>query len=71
MVRTALRFAFDEAGLPRVGLKAEVDNAASRRLAERVGFAAEGVERAGHVTSRGAVDMATYSMLASDWQRLR
>ncbi|MGL5852178.1 MAG: GNAT family N-acetyltransferase [Phycicoccus sp.] len=71
MVRTALRFAFDGAGLPRVGLKAEVDNRASRRLAERAGFTAEGIERAGHVTSRGAVDMATYSMLASDWQRLR
>lgn len=67
MVRTALRFAFEEVGVPRVGLKAEVGNAASLALATRIGFRPEGIQRAGYLTADGPVDMATYGLLADDW----
>jgi len=41
------RWGFDELGLGRVEWRAEVGNDASRRVAEKAGFAYEGVQRAG------------------------
>jgi RimJ/RimL family protein N-acetyltransferase len=45
------RFAFDE-GAARVQLRADVENAPSRRVAEKAGFTAEGVLRSVHWNAR-------------------
>ena len=75
MTRTAgamLGFAFEELDVNRVGLQAEVGNQRSRAVAERLGFTLEGIRRQAWVGSDGAfVDMASYSLLASDWQARR
>jgi ribosomal-protein-serine acetyltransferase len=67
--RAMLGFVFDDLGLNRLGLKAAVNNQRSRAIAERLGFTLEGIRRAGVIDEDGAfVDMAIYSLLASDWQ---
>jgi ribosomal-protein-serine acetyltransferase len=70
-IKAMLGFAFDDLKLNRVTLEAEIDNRPSRAVAERVGFAFEGVHRNGWVRGGNFVDMAAYAMLASDWQRLK
>jgi ribosomal-protein-serine acetyltransferase len=69
--RAMLGFAFEELQLNRVGLLAEVANARSRAVAERLGFAFEGVRRQGWINGEQLVDIAVYSMLASEWRGVR
>ncbi len=72
MTRTLLRvlqFVFEDLQLNRVGLQAEVDNTRSRALAERLGFTFEGVRRQTWIHDERLVDMAGYSLLASEWRR--
>jgi ribosomal-protein-serine acetyltransferase len=67
--RAMLGFVFDELDVNRVGLQAEVGNQRSRAVADRLGFMLEGVRRQAWVGSDGAfVDIATYSLLANEWQ---
>jgi ribosomal-protein-serine acetyltransferase len=67
--RAMLGFVFDDLGLNRLGLKASVSNQRSHAVAERLGFTLEGIRRAGAIDEDGAfVDMAIYSLLASEWQ---
>ncbi|HEX8003923.1 MAG TPA: GNAT family protein [Mycobacteriales bacterium] len=54
-------------GYVRVGIKAAVDNARSRAVPERLGFALEGVERSAARIGDRHVDHASYAMLAADW----
>jgi ribosomal-protein-serine acetyltransferase len=60
--------AFAEFGLNRVTIRAGVENAASRAIAERLGFTFEGVQRAGEKIGDRFVDHAVYAMLAADWR---
>ena len=55
-------------GAQRIELRAMVENAGSRRIAERVGYTLEGVLRSVHsaACSRDRIDLALYSMLPSD-----
>jgi RimJ/RimL family protein N-acetyltransferase len=69
-VRAMLGLAFDELNINRMALQAEVDNARSRALAERLGFSFEGVRRHLWTNQGRLVDMASYAMLAEDWRRL-
>jgi ribosomal-protein-serine acetyltransferase len=58
--------------LVRVEIRADVDNRASRAVAERLGFQLEGVARQGYrVVGDRFSDDAVYSMLASDPARRR
>lgn len=66
--RAMLGYVFDELGLNRVGLQAEVGNVRSRAMADRLGFAFEGVKRQGWLNGDELVDVAVYSLLASEWQ---
>ncbi|MEI7645934.1 MAG: GNAT family protein [Chloroflexales bacterium] len=68
-VRAMLCLAFDDLQINRVALQAEVDNARSCALAERLGFSFEGVRRQSWVNQGRLVDMAGYAMLAEDWRR--
>ncbi|HZA60139.1 MAG TPA: GNAT family protein [Actinomycetota bacterium] len=65
--RAVVGFGFEEVGLHRIELRAGVENAPSRRVAEKLGFRleAEGLREA----SRGAdrrYDCCLYALLASD-----
>jgi RimJ/RimL family protein N-acetyltransferase len=57
-----------EQGAARVQLRAAVENAASRRVAEKAGFRLEGVLRAAHWSPRlqRRIDWAMYSLLPED-----
>jgi ribosomal-protein-serine acetyltransferase len=66
--RVMLGHVFDALRVNRVGLLAEVDNARSRAVAERLGFAFEGVRRQGWVNGDRLVDIAVYALLAEDWR---
>lgn len=56
----------DDCGMRRVGLQAPVDNEPSRRVAERLGFAFEGVKRAAWMVGDRVDDHAVYSLLRDD-----
>ncbi len=62
-----VRHAFDEQRLNRLEIRADVENAPSRALAERLGFRYEGTLRQAYrVTAARYSDDAVYSMLAAD-----
>lgn len=65
-LRPLLDHVLDDLGLRRVGLEAAVGNTASRRVAERLGFALEGVKRSAWMVGDRVDDHAVYSLLASD-----
>ena len=66
-VQLAVRWAFEELGIERIELRVHPDNASSRRVAERVGFAREGVERASRAWPDGTrFDSIVFSLLATD-----
>lgn len=73
LAREALQLALDHAfgALALNRIEADVDprNAASCRLAERLGFVHEGRLRARWIVAGETCDTALYGLLAEDWQR--
>ena len=61
---------FEQLGLARIELRAELDNPASLRVAERCGYVREGVLRHVHLKGGRRGDMAIYSRLDTDPARL-
>jgi ribosomal-protein-serine acetyltransferase len=59
--------AFDEWRLHRVCIRAGVENVRSRAVPERLGFTFEGVLRENEKVGDRYVSLATYSMLAGEW----
>jgi RimJ/RimL family protein N-acetyltransferase len=55
----------------RVQISTDVDNAAMRRAAEKLGFGFEGVLRGFMPTRRGPLDYAMYGMTKDDWRTKR
>jgi ribosomal-protein-serine acetyltransferase len=68
-VRAYMREAFDAWGLHRMELRAAVDNAPSRAVAERLDFVLEGIARGAQVVGDRRYDVAVYAALASDTRR--
>lgn len=68
-VAAMCRWAFATLGTERIEWYAEVGNWASRRVAEKAGFAVEGVQRAGLPGRTGRVDGWCGARLASDPDR--
>jgi RimJ/RimL family protein N-acetyltransferase len=72
IARRALRlisaWLLEDVGMARVQLRADVDNVASRRVAEGAGFVEEGILRSARFNPRrgGRVDFVMYSLLPSD-----
>ena len=67
-VRALVDHAFGGWGLERVEILAAVDNARSRGIPERLGFANEGVKRRAEVVGDRVLDLVVYAMVAADWR---
>jgi ribosomal-protein-serine acetyltransferase len=61
--RLVVAFGFAELGLHRIELMVAVDNAASHRVAEKIGAAYEGTLRRRLVLPAGPTDMAMYALI--------
>lgn len=66
-----LKFAFDAWNAHRVVLRAATDNAGSIRVAEKLGFRLDGIQRHEMLLSRGWLDLNCYSMLEDEYRLLR
>ncbi|MDP4239354.1 MAG: GNAT family protein [Bacteroidota bacterium] len=64
--KSLIHYAFNKMDLNRVQLKAATGNLKSQRVAERLGFRKEGIERDGELHSSGFVDLVVYSLLKAD-----
>ncbi len=69
-LRLVTRWALGPLGLERVELRISADNEPSLRVAERLGFVREGVLRSAHLKDDVRADVAIYSMLRSEADRL-
>jgi ribosomal-protein-serine acetyltransferase len=63
-----IRYGFEERGLRRVQIRCAAGNARSCALAERLGFALEGVNRQALRVGSRWLDQKVYAVLASDWK---
>jgi ribosomal-protein-serine acetyltransferase len=66
-VRQVLAHAFQTWKLNRVEIRTDVENRASRALAERLGFSYEGVLRQAYFVGDRYSDDAIYSLLRCEW----
>lgn len=69
--RWAVDRLFTSERLHRVEMQCGVGNAASRAVAERLGFRAEGIRRESHWITDRFVDHVVYGMLDGDWEAER
>ena len=60
------RWIFEELPMERIGIQADPENTASRRVAEKAGFAYEGVLRSWYVNKGRRHDAASYSLLRGE-----
>ncbi len=67
--RTLVDFAINDLELNRVEIRCGVDNAASRAIAERLGFELEGTARQDMLLNGRYVDLVIYAVLACEWRR--
>jgi ribosomal-protein-serine acetyltransferase len=65
--RAVTRELFVDRGFRKVEIRAAVDNARSRAVPERLGFALEGTLRRDAWNGRAAVDQAVYGLLREEW----
>ena len=63
-----LDFAFDSLGLQRLELRCAVGNVRSAALAERLGFAQEGVLRRAHSREGNLEDLLVMGLLREEWR---
>ena len=70
-MRAVTAKAFDDLGFERVDLRADVANARSRAVADRLGFAFEGVLRRELWSGQAYVDAAVYALLRHEWAARR
>ncbi len=66
--KALIKHAFDTLEFNRVQLKAATENHKSQRVAERLGFKREGIERDGELHKHGFVDLVVYGLLKKDIQ---
>lgn len=66
-IRAALRYAFEDLGLRRVGLITDADNERGIRCYERCGFVREGLLRAHRLRYGEPIDMIGMSILREEW----
>lgn len=59
-------FGFDVVGIHRLELVAAVDNIASQRVAEKLGFVREGIKRGGSLVEGASMDVVMFGLLTTD-----
>lgn len=64
-------WAFEQAGLNRLEIRAAVDNIRGRAVAERLGFGLEGIARQAKRLDDRYADTAVYALLASQWFEMK
>lgn len=64
--KALISYIFDVMHLNRIQLKAATGNFKSQRVAERLGFVRDGIERDGELHNLGFVDLVVFSLLNSD-----
>ena len=67
-VRAVLKFAFQRLGFNRIELKCASNNVASQRVAERLGFAWEGLLRQAELVDGVYLDHFVYGLLRADFE---
>ena len=65
--RKLIEHAFENLQMNRIQLKAATDNINSQKVAKRLGFSKEGIERDGELHKRGYVDLVVYSLLKKEF----
>lgn len=68
-VTALLDHAFGPLGLQRIGLPTTIDNARSRKVAQRLGFTQEGVLREAAAFPGGRRDLVYYGLLEREWRK--
>lgn len=66
-----LGFGFSGLKLHRIVLRAAEDNPASWRVADKLGFVFDGVQRHEQLMPRGWIDLRCYSMLENEYRHLK
>ena len=66
--RKVVDYAFNDLGLKRVEIRCSTENMPSRAIAERLGFPLEGILRQAYHLNDDLIDVALYSVLASEWK---
>jgi len=74
--KVLLNYAFNDLKLNRISLRIkhvsnDNENRQSRRVAERLGFIKEGVQRQGGVARNQFMDMVCYSLLQNEWREMQ
>jgi ribosomal-protein-serine acetyltransferase len=64
-----IEYAFENLNINRIQVRAATGNTKSQRVAERLGFVFEGIERNGEKHARGYVDLNVYSLLKSEFKK--
>ena len=67
--RVLIDHAFNELGMNRVEIRCAADNTRSAAVAERLGFAKEGVLRQSEMRNGRLHDFRIYGLLAAEWSR--
>ncbi len=67
-IRLLTTWAIDELGLDRVELTTTPDNAATRALAQKLGFTEEGTMRRRNLERGRRVDVVMFAVLKDEWQ---
>ncbi len=67
--RALIDYAFGEAGIHRVVIRAAPGNVRSRAIPERLGFTEEGVMREEGLAAGGFHDLVVYGLLENEWPR--
>lgn len=67
-VKAIVNYCFTELGLNRLAIEASTENQPSYSIAERLGFAKEGVARQFEFINGRFLDYILYSMLKSEWK---
>ncbi len=65
--KTLIKYAFQELDFNRIQLRAATENIKSQKVAERLGFKKEGIERDGELHKRGYVDLVAYGLLKKEF----
>lgn len=65
--KTILNYAFYDMDMHRIKITVATENYKSQKVAERLGFTKEGIERDGELHTRGFVDLVVYGLLRDEF----